>query len=128
MKWILFTQVMNDRVRFITDESYPERTSLSYRKFCDIVFKYPIKNTAKFQEELDFFHTVYLDIESGEWNVEVEEKDPTVGFETLAKLNPSEDEQKKIQENSENREVNLTKDYFNKVWENKKNGLFSRYK
>jgi hypothetical protein len=128
MKWIIFAQTINDRVRFITDESYPDRTSLSYRKFCDIIFKYPMKDPAKLQEELDFFHTVFLNTASGEWHREYDEKPDKITFETLSKLNPSYEEQKKINDDKENREVNLTKAYFNKSWENKRNGLFSKYR
>jgi len=127
MKWILFYQNPHDRVCFITDESQ-DKTSLSYRKFCDSIFKYPIKDPGNLQIELDTFHTIMLDVQTGQWERVVPDKeDCNVTFEQLVKLNPSIEEKEKQQVEKKDREVNLTKSYFDKKWEEKRKGLFADY-
>ena len=125
MKWILFYQTPYDRVKFITDENQ-DGASLSYRKFCDSLTNYLIKDRDKFQAELDTFHTVFLNIESGEWRTEIPDKIEG-SFEELVKLNPNPEERKKQEEERSNREVTLTKNYFDKKWDDKKLDMFKRY-
>lgn len=128
MKWILFYQTPNDRVCFITDES-DDRTSLSYRKFCDNIFKYSIKSVDKFQLHLDTFRTVFLNVETGEWEkVDPERIDvKDIPFDVLVKLNPNPEDKEKQEQEKNGREVNLTKQYFDKKWEDAKKGLFSKH-
>lgn len=127
MKWILFYQTPNDRIKYMTDETYPDYTSLSYKKFCKSIFSYPVNDPGKVQEHIDTFHTLFLNIETGEWRQEFPDKDESFTFEELNKLNPNEEEKAQIEKKKKNREVELTKEYFNKVWENKRNKLFNDY-
>ena len=46
---------------------------------------------------------------------------------TPVKLNPCPEEKAKIESDKENREVNLTKSYFDEVWNNKRSNLFKKY-
>lgn len=125
MKWVLFFQTPHDRVKFMTDETYPDYTTLQYRKFCESIFKYPIKDPGKVQEHIDTFHTIFLNLETGEWHQEFPDKIDS--FEELTKLNPTEDEKKEQEKMKDEREVILTKRYFDKIWDNTKRNLFKNY-
>lgn len=127
MKWVLFFQTPHNRIKYMTDETYPDYTSLPYKKFCDVIFKYKIKDPNKVQEHIDTFHTLFLNLETGDWNEEFADQDQVFSFEDLQKINPSEEEKAVIEKESKNREVELTKKYFNKVWENKRNKFFKDY-
>jgi hypothetical protein len=126
MKIISFCQVIGDRIRFITDES-SDPSSLSYKKFCENIFKYYIKDPGALQLEIDTFHTVQLNIETGEWFRVFDDNQEIPSFDVLAKLNPSEEEKIQQERNKKSREVNLTKQYFDKKWEDKKRDLFRGY-
>jgi len=126
MKWILFYQTVNDRVKYMTDETYPDYTSSAYRKFNDSLKALIIKDRTNLQLELDTFHTVYLDTETGDWKRYEQEEQPAT-FEELLKLNPSLDELDKQNKEEKNKEVNLTKSYIDKMWDKKKSDLYSRY-
>lgn len=127
MKWVLFFQTPHDRVKFMTDETYPDYTTLQYRKFCESIFKYPIKDPRKVQEHIDTFHTIFLNLETGEWHQEFPDKIDSFSFEELAKLNPTEDEKKEQEKMKDEREITLTKKYFDKIWDNTKRNLFKSY-
>lgn len=126
MTQILFYQGPNDRVYFITDES-DDRQSIVYKKFCDTIFKFPIKNPGGLQDELDTFHTVVLNVSTGEWERIYPDEEQTFSFDDLVKANPTGEEKEKQEKMKSEREVTLTKNYFEKVWENKRDKLFKNY-
>ena len=45
----------------------------------------------------------------------------------LQTINPNEVDKEQIELQKKNREVNLTKNYFDKQWESKREGLFKNY-
>lgn len=126
MKWILFYQTPYDRVNFITDDNQ-DRSSLSYKKFCDSLLQYKILDRGKLQIELDTFHTVFLDVETGVWHQEKIEDEKQFSFDELVQANPNPDEKKKQDEEKSNREVIKTKNYFDLKWEEKKGNLLKNY-
>ena len=126
MNQILFYQGPNDRVYFITDES-DDRQSLVYKKFCAEIFKYPIVDPSGLQDHIDTFHTVLLNINTGEWKRVYPDDEVSFTFDELVKANPVGEEKEKQEKMKNEREVILTKEYFNKVWENKRDKLFKSY-
>lgn len=127
MKWILFFQNPHNRVTFLTDENQ-DRSSKPYKQFCEMLFKFPIIDPGGLQDHIDTFHTIYLNLETGQWNVVQSDQDITkIQFEDLVKANPTGEEKDKQEKMKKEREVTLTKDYFSKVWENKKKEIFKGY-
>lgn len=126
MKWILFYQTPYDRVNFITDDNQ-DRSSLAYGKFCDSLLNYKILDKSKLQIELDTFHTVQLNIETGEWNTVNFNNEKEFSFEDLVRANPNPEEKKKQEDEKANREVIKTKNYFDQKWEDKRGDLTKRY-
>lgn len=126
MKWILFYQTPYDRVNFITDDNQ-DRSSLSYRKFCDSLLNYNISDRGKLQIEIDTFHTVFLNIETGLWHVENPDRVEDPSFDDLVKANPNPEEKKKQDAERSNREVIKTKNYFDQKWEEKRGNILKQY-
>ncbi len=85
--WIQFFQNPYDRVVYTTNDLFPEKASLTYKKFLVFVDRnYRIKERDKFFHELDSFQTIFLNGDSGEWKVVVPTKKDST-FEDLHKLN-----------------------------------------
>lgn len=127
MKWLLFFQNPNDRVTYTSDES-EDRSSLSYKKFCDMIFQFPIKDSEGLKIHLDTFHTVFVNLNSYEWEVIYPEKITEYNFDEMAKLNPNEEDKQKQEKFKKNREVSLTKEYFDNIYKNKRENLFNEYR
>ena len=56
---------------------------------------YNILDRGKLQIEIDTFHTVFLNIETGLWHVENPDRVEDPSFDDLVKANPNPEEKKK---------------------------------
>jgi hypothetical protein len=92
MKWILFFQMSNNIVRYITPE-LDNYTHMKYDTFLELLSCYKILDYANFFDSLNRFVTIYLDIETGEWKIiKPEDKSFNVSYEELLTLNKKNDE------------------------------------
>lgn len=95
ISWLLCCQSPNN-VRYITSElSYP--VFLNYYKFLDYIHSFNIQDFENFKNYLDRFHTILVDLQTGEWKL-YEEKRKEATFEELWKMNASEIEIRQRQE------------------------------
>ena len=93
-----------------------------------MIFQFPIKDSEGLKIHLDTFHTVFVNLNSYEWEVISPEKITEYNFDEMVKLNPNEEDKQKQEKFKKNREVNLTKEYFDNIYKNKRENLFNGYR
>lgn len=115
MTWILAQQRENDRVVFFTDDS-EEKNILRYKKFLEYMKQYSVQNPIEFQNELDRFHIVQVNVITGEWKQIQKEYDSNIDFETLSKLNNVKEQQT----DHHTLTVNKAKEHLNTIYGERK--------
>jgi hypothetical protein len=86
MKWILCQQNQYDYVRYYSNEEQAVK-SLSYKDFISFITKFSLINYQGFEDTLNRFYTIYVDLTNREWIIH-EERDKDFGIEQMIALNP----------------------------------------
>ena len=125
-QWILFFQTPydNDMVKYITNE-LNEGTHLHYYKFLKYLRKnFVVDNFMELKKELNRFKTIYLDCQTGQWEIKQPEINMDVSFDDLAELNPDKLilKDKRGEPQQEGISIPTAKKYINNYSTNKKDG------
>jgi hypothetical protein len=109
MAWISIQQDLNDIVKFVHSENQDEIECLMYNDFISYVASNSsVINYQDFLRQLNTFFPIFLDLETGEWEIFQLEKED-LSYSDLIKIN------------KENKEVNTLP---TRLWEVKKQKIF----
>jgi hypothetical protein len=95
MKWLLFYQTpIGDFIKMISSENRDPKY-VDIKKFYKIIEEYTIENMKDLKISIEYFDTIYLDLETGIWERKVIEHNEDFSFEDLYKLNQPKKKEKK---------------------------------
>ena len=96
MRWILLYQDIGDIVAYISSESPETVLYIEYNEFLDFISNYPVRNWLDFKKEVNCFKTIFLNLNSGQWEIKKNVKDfNDFSFDELYKLNKEDPKEKK---------------------------------
>lgn len=84
-KWLVCVQTNYNCVKYKTsdgDTKYPQ-----YQDFLLMVSKYHIKNPSDFKKNIDSFKIIFINLESGDWEIVKMEEKENYSFEELLEIN-----------------------------------------
>lgn len=92
MIWLLCQQTQHNEIKCMSENE--KIIYLSYNDFLNNLVKYPVLNRQNFKIELDKFQIIYINLQTGEWEVKKPDLEKSnASFDDLYKLNGKKQEE-----------------------------------